>query len=65
MFQSLDDLAKRVDDPALDVTPDDILVLQNAGPKGAPGMPEARRRLPIPKKLHGVKDMVAHLRRTH
>ena len=57
VFQSLDDLAKRVDDPALDVTPDDILVLQNAGPKGAPGMPEAGA-LPIPKKLHGVKDMV-------
>ncbi|GCC47141.1 hypothetical protein chiPu_0031233 [Chiloscyllium punctatum] len=49
----------RVDDPALDVTADDVLVLRNAGPKGAPGMPEAGY-LPIPKKLAraGVKDMV-------
>ena len=59
VFQSLEDLAKRVDSPDLDVTADDILVLQNAGPKGAPGMPEAGY-LPIPKKLAqaGVKDMV-------
>jgi len=49
----------RVDDPALDVSADDVLVLRNAGPKGAPGMPEAGY-LPIPKKLlrQGVKDMV-------
>ncbi|HPU16984.1 MAG TPA: dihydroxy-acid dehydratase, partial [Polymorphobacter sp.] len=49
----------RIDDPALDVTAQDILVLRNAGPKGAPGMPEAGY-LPIPKKLlrQGVKDMV-------
>jgi dihydroxy-acid dehydratase len=49
----------RVDDPELDVTADDVLVLRNAGPKGAPGMPEAGY-LPIPKKLGraGVKDMV-------
>jgi dihydroxy-acid dehydratase len=57
VFTSLDDLAARVDSPDLDVTPDDVLVLQNAGPKGAPGMPEAGY-LPIPKKLTGVKDMV-------
>jgi dihydroxy-acid dehydratase len=59
VFTSLQDLAERVDSPDLDVTPDDILVLQNAGPKGAPGMPEAGY-LPIPKKLaaQGVKDMV-------
>jgi len=59
VFDSLDDLAKRIDDPDLDVTADDILVLRNAGPKGAPGMPEAGY-LPIPKKLgrEGVKDMV-------
>ena len=59
VFTSLKDLAERVDDPDLDVTADDILVLQNAGPKGAPGMPEAGY-LPIPKKLaaQGVKDMV-------
>ena len=49
----------RVDDPNLDVTADDVLVLRNAGPKGAPGMPEAGY-LPIPMKLarQGVKDMV-------
>lgn len=59
VFKSLEDLALRVDSPDLDVTADDILVLQNAGPKGAPGMPEAGY-LPIPKKLAqaGVKDMV-------
>jgi dihydroxy-acid dehydratase len=57
VFSSLEDLAKRMDDPELDVKPDDFLVLQNAGPIGAPGMPEAGY-LPIPKKLTGVKDMV-------
>ena len=59
VFKSLEDLALRVDSPDLDVTAEDILVLQNAGPKGAPGMPEAGY-LPIPKKLAqaGVKDMV-------
>jgi dihydroxy-acid dehydratase len=59
VFKSLEDLALRIDSPDLDVTADDILVLQNAGPKGAPGMPEAGY-LPIPKKLAqaGVKDMV-------
>ncbi|MEH3148187.1 MAG: dihydroxy-acid dehydratase [Methylobacterium frigidaeris] len=59
VFDSLADLAARVDDPDLDVAPDDVLVLRNAGPKGAPGMPEAGY-LPIPKKLarQGVKDMV-------
>jgi len=59
VFDSLEDMAARIDSPALDVTPDDILVLRNAGPKGAPGMPEAGY-LPIPKKLaqKGVKDMV-------
>ena len=57
VFRSLDDLAERVDDPSLDVHPEDYLVLQNAGPIGAPGMPEAGY-LPIPKKLQGVKDMV-------
>jgi dihydroxy-acid dehydratase len=57
VFTSLEDLAARVDSPDLDVKPDDILVLQNAGPKGAPGMPEAGA-LPIPKKLAGVKDIV-------
>src|SRR6266702_1131707 len=41
VFSSLEDLAARIDDPSLDVTADDFMVLQNAGPKGAPGMPEA------------------------
>ncbi len=59
VFDSLEDMAARIDAPGLDVTPDDILVLRNAGPKGAPGMPEAGY-IPIPKKLarKGVKDMV-------
>ena len=59
VFESLEDLARRVDDPNLDVAADDMLVLQNAGPKGAPGMPESGY-LPIPRKLaqKGVKDMV-------
>jgi dihydroxy-acid dehydratase len=59
VFDSLDDLALRIDAPDLDVAPDDVLVLRNAGPRGAPGMPEAGY-IPIPKKLarQGVKDMV-------
>ena len=59
VFDSLEDLAARIDAPDLDVTADDVLVLRNAGPKGAPGMPEAGY-IPIPKKLgqQGVKDMV-------
>ena len=59
VFDSVPDLAARIDDPDLDVTPDDVLVMRNAGPIGAPGMPEAGY-LPIPKKLasQGVKDMV-------
>jgi len=58
VFTSLEDLSARIDDPDLDVTPDDFLVLQNAGPLAA-GMPEAGY-LPIPAKLAraGVKDMV-------
>ncbi|WP_349371998.1 IlvD/Edd family dehydratase [Salinarimonas sp.] len=59
VFSSLADLAQRIDDPDLDVAEGDVLVLQNAGPKGAPGMPEAGY-MPIPRKLaaRGVKDMV-------
>jgi dihydroxy-acid dehydratase len=59
VFEDLVDLAKRIDDDALDVKADDVLVLKNIGPRGAPGMPEAGY-LPIPKKLarSGVKDMV-------
>jgi dihydroxy-acid dehydratase len=59
VFSSLQELAERIDDPALDVSADDFLVLQNAGPNSPSGMPEAGY-LPIPKKLAaaGVKDMV-------
>lgn len=59
VFTSLEDLAARIDEPDLDVAADDFLVLQNAGPKSASGMPEAGY-LPIPAKLarKGVKDMV-------
>ena len=59
VFNSADDLEKRIDDPNLDVTENDVLVLKNAGPVGAPGMPEAGM-LPIPSKLlkQGVRDMV-------
>ena len=59
VFESIEDLANRIDRDDLDVTPQDILVLKNIGPKGAPGMPEAGY-LPIPMKLAraGVKDMV-------
>jgi dihydroxy-acid dehydratase len=59
VFESVEDMTNRVDDPALEVSAEDVLVLRNAGPKGAPGMPEAGY-LPIPRKLaqQGVKDMV-------
>ena len=59
VFDSLEDLANRIDDPTLAVTPDHCLVLRNAGPIGAPGMPEAGA-LPIPKQLgqKGVTDIV-------
>jgi dihydroxy-acid dehydratase len=59
VFENAEDLARRIDAEDLDVKADDILVLKNIGPKGAPGMPEAGY-LPIPKKLAraGVKDMV-------
>jgi len=59
VFTSLEDLSARIDDPDLDVTPEDFLVLQNAGPLSASGMPEAGY-LPIPAKLAraGIKDMV-------
>jgi dihydroxy-acid dehydratase len=59
VFTSLADLAARIDDPDLDVNPDDYLVLQNAGPFSASCMPEAGY-IPIPKKLaaKGIKDMV-------
>ncbi|CAN0298611.1 unnamed protein product, partial [Chrysoparadoxa australica] len=58
-FDSLEDLANRIDSDDLDVTADDVLILRNAGPRGAPGMPEAGY-IPIPRKLarKGVRDMV-------
>jgi dihydroxy-acid dehydratase len=59
VFESVEDMTMRIDDPALDVTEDDVIVMRNAGPIGAPGMPEAGY-IPIPKKLaqKGIKDMV-------
>jgi dihydroxy-acid dehydratase len=59
VFRSPSDLAARIDDPSLDVRPDDFLVMQNAGPTSGYGMPEAGY-LPIPAKLAraGLKDMV-------
>ncbi len=59
VFSSLEDLDARIDDPELDVTPEDALVLQNAGPSSPSGMPEAGY-LPIPVRLakSGVKDMI-------
>jgi dihydroxy-acid dehydratase len=59
VFDDYNQLNERIDDPALDVDADSVLVLRNAGPKGAPGMPEWGN-LPIPQKLlkAGVRDMV-------
>jgi dihydroxy-acid dehydratase len=59
VFDSCDEMMARIDDPALDVDQDSVLVLRNAGPKGGPGMPEWGQ-LPIPKKLlaQGVRDML-------
>ncbi len=58
-FANYDDMAARIDDPDLVVDENSVLVLKNAGPQGAPGMPEWGQ-LPIPKKLleRGVRDMV-------
>ena len=59
VFADYNDMAARIDDPALPVTADSVLVLKHAGPLGAPGMPEWGQ-LPIPKKLlaAGVRDML-------
>ena len=59
VFRSYDDMAARIDDPSLPVDADSVIVLQGAGPQGAPGMPEWGQ-LPIPKKLlaAGVRDML-------
>ena len=59
VFKNISDMYKRIHDPDLEVTADSILVLQNSGPRGGPGMPEWGN-LPIPEKLlkKGVRDMV-------
>lgn len=59
VFANHDEMEHRIDDPDLDVHPDDVLVMRDAGPIGAPGMPEWGF-LPLPKKLlqQGVRDMV-------
>jgi dihydroxy-acid dehydratase len=59
VFDSVEDLHARLDDPALDVDADSVLVLRGCGPKGYPGMPEVAN-LPLPQKLlrQGVRDMV-------
>ena len=59
VFEDVEDLDARIDSPDLDVSPDSVLILRNAGPVGAPGMPEWGK-LPIPRKLlaAGVHDMV-------
>jgi dihydroxy-acid dehydratase len=59
VFDNIDDVAARIDDPGLEVTPDSVLLLRNVGPRGAPGMPEWGM-IPIPSKLlrAGVTDMV-------
>ncbi|WP_315742658.1 MULTISPECIES: L-arabinonate dehydratase [unclassified Bradyrhizobium] len=59
VFDDYPSMKKAIDDPDLDVTPDHVLILRNAGPQGGPGMPEWGM-LPIPTKLvkQGVRDMV-------
>ena len=66
VFDTYDAMSKAVKDPDLDVTPDHVMVLRNAGPIGGPGMPEWGM-LPIPKKLlqAGRARHAAHLRRAH
>jgi dihydroxy-acid dehydratase len=59
VFDSIEDMHARIDDPSLDVDKDSVLVLRGCGPRGYPGMPEVAN-MPIPKKLlgQGVRDMV-------
>ena len=59
VFRNYDDMAARIDDPGLDIDAESVIVLQHAGPQGAPGMPEWGQ-LPIPGKLlrQGVRDML-------
>jgi dihydroxy-acid dehydratase len=59
VFEDVDDLHARIDDPDLPITPDSVMVLKNCGPKGYPGMAEVGN-MPLPKKLleKGIRDMV-------
>jgi dihydroxy-acid dehydratase len=59
VFDSVEDMRARIDDPELDVTADSVLVLRGCGPRGYPGMPEVGN-MPLPRKLleQGVRDMV-------
>jgi dihydroxy-acid dehydratase len=59
VFDSIEDMHARIDDPDLDVDADSVLVLRGCGPRGYPGMPEVAN-LPLPRKLleAGVRDMV-------
>ena len=59
VFEDHEDMERRIDDPNLDVQPDDVLVMLQGGPLGGPGMPEWGF-LPLPKKLlqQGIRDMV-------
>ena len=59
VFDSIEDMRARLDDPDLDVNEDSVLVLRGCGPRGYPGMPEVGN-MPIPAKLlaRGVRDMV-------
>jgi len=59
VFDSVEDLKTRIDDPDLDVTPETVLILRGCGPRGYPGMPEVGN-MPLPKKIleQGVRDMV-------
>src|SRR4030095_11564723 len=59
VFEDIDDLHARIDDPKLDVDPDDILVLKNCGPRGYPGFPEVGN-FALPAKIlkRGIKDMI-------
>lgn len=59
VFKNYNDMVARIDDPDLEVTEDSVLILQNSGPNGGPGMPEWGQ-LPIPKKLlaAGIRDML-------
>ena len=59
VFDSVEDLHLRIDDPDLNVTPDTVLILRGCGPRGYPGMPEVGN-MPLPKKIleQGIRDMV-------